>query len=508
MSQYERSYVRWFWRNNARNLLILCILLSVIPLLSYVTTNLYDGDYNKQIPFTTSLFFYAGVSLILAYCMPLYQFRYLMQKRAAELFYAMPIKKGRFFLIQFLLGACIVLVLPMLAYVCAILLSSACYAYLDACMFMVLLVGGLSFAFYSIVTYFTLKCNNLWDACAVNLGYVVAMLMLFVGVLKIAQSVVQQQLVSFSGNGEEVISQEFMLSILSLPASMIYFCSGICEAVYSSLYGAEGLWTIFREAAGVRLGYFIYWLMLGLVFACFAYRVYQKRPQEESEERTSTVQCYPVLIILVTTSLLFLCEMTYGYLQTTSIINISIVLVLYWTMVCFAKRKIHISKQMVAAFLGMCVLSYGISFVFVKSNGFGRIHEMPAEASIASASIAIELSDDGIRLEEMKDVPIQYLYMEETKKSALIDEIYAVHRMVLENIELDDSSVASAYFTFRVRYRLENGKDISRSYTVPNDCYLKMEDQLMEWIDEGLFDSSLQSSYKSYQYEQEAGSLG
>lgn len=508
MSQYERSYVRWFWRSNARNLLILCILLSVIPLLSYVTTNLYDGDYNKQIPFTTSLFFYAGVSLILAYCMPLYQFRYLMQKRATELFYAMPIKKGRFFLIQFLLGACILLVLPMLAYVCAILLSSACYAYLDACMFMVLLVGGLSFAFYGIVTYFTLKCNNLWDACAVNLGYVVAMLMLFVGVLKIAQSAVQQQLVSFSGNGEEVISQEFMLSILSLPASMIYFCSGICEAVYSSLYGEEGLWAIFREAAGVRLEYFVYWLMLGLAFVCLAYRVYQKRPQEESEERTSAVQCYPVLIILVTTSLLFLCEMTYGYLQTTSIINILIVLVLYWTMVCFAKRKIHVSKQMVAAFLGMCVLSYGISFVFVKSNGFGRITEMPAETSIASASIALELSDDGIRFEELEGVPIQYLYMEETKKKEVIDEIYAVHRMALADIELDDGSAASAYFTFRVRYRLENGKDISRSYTLPNDYYLKMKNQLLEWIDEGLFDRSLQSSYESYQHEQENGSVG
>lgn len=506
MSQYEQSYIRWFWRSNARNLLILCSILSMIPLFSYLIMNTYDGDYDKHIPFTLALFFYAGVSLLLAYCMPLYQFRYLMQKRYAELFYAMPIKKGRFFLIQFLLGLCIVLVPPMIAYVCAILCCPVYYAYLDSCLFMIVIIGCLSLSLYGIVSYFTMKCNNLWDACAVNLGYTVAMIMLFIGIMKLARATVQMKLISFSGNGEELLSQEFLLSILSIPASMIYFCSGMCEALFASMSDTKELWNTFFEAVGVNVGYLVYWLVFGLLFAYKAYRDYKKRPQEVSEDRTTAIQCYPVLIILVTTSLLFLCELTYGYMQNVSVINILIVLVLYWTMVCFAKRRIHISKKMIAAFLGMCMLSYSVSFVFVKSNGFGNIHELPRIEDVTSVNVVLlsmngdlQIPKESKQYEKYKEIPIYDLSMYSVEDALVIAEVYEKQQDIVEVLQMDKKDSSYKQYKFSISYMMEDGQSIIRSYYLDEAMFKEMQPQFVAWLDQGLYDKSLQLYARSYQ---------
>lgn len=512
MSTYEAGYIRWFWKRNLRHLLVLCVVLAMIPLACYLTTISFNTEEYQHFSFVLSLFAYAFASMILAFGMPIYLFRYLMQKRSTDLYYAMPITKGRFFLLQFLLGALCVLVLPAIAYGIALSINTPYYDSLPYTLFMILPCGGLSFALYCIVTYFTLKCNNLWDACVVNLGYLVAPLMLYVGVSSIAQSAVNLQLIGDYGSSQEILASDVLLNIVSLPATLVYFCSGMCQAVYDNGTLGESVWNVFIHAEGIHVSYILYWMVLGTVLACLAYRVYKKRPQEDSEQRTTAKQCYPALIVVVTIALLFASDISYGF-QNLSLINLAIVLILFWTMVCFAKRKVQFTKGMAVSFLGMCALANGLTFVFVSSNGFGRIHELPDISEVTSVDVRLYSADDKISVppnyklyEEFKGVLIGSISMDNIKDSEVIQDVYEVQNAIVEQIEDENFFNVRYEYEIIIIYMEEDGSRITRSYSFTESYYDELKPLIEEWMNKGYFDGSLMNA-KS-QYEQSLESAG
>lgn len=519
MNKHELAYIKWYIGSNKRNLLVISLLYLVTVTLPAI---LFPGDteeYVRMVPLAASIMTLAVMTCILSFVIAIYNYKHLMFKRSCDMYLAMPIKRSHFFYMQYFLGLLVLLIIPLLAMILAFICDPIAmevfpyYAFLIAC---ILLFCA---AQYTIYTFLTLKCNNFWDAIIVCIAYTVLPVFVLLAVSMMLDSALSQVIVGDGATTREMFDSLYACSFISVPAVLIGYISNMMNGVSEFLQerlSTDMIMTKFIEDGSTSFMFLWYWLLAGMAFFALARKNFIKRSGEEAEQQTTSKLCYPVIIILITLSLLFGSGIFTGDRHNASFSLLIITVVAYGLMNFFARRKIKVTKDMVIKFLCMLVAGYVLTYTVVFTKGFGQIHELPVYNEIQSIYIMsyfrepqeFTIPDD--RYAELVGYKIDYFNISEPlTKQKWIQKFYQLNEELIAQDEKnrDEEVDISGYISFH--YIMQDGKVLQRSYRYSragmNEIYATLQSVLDEEKDTRITKSILDSilSEKQHREKQE-----
>lgn len=467
MTAYESSYVSWYLKSNRKKLMVgFGILFVLLFLPSFMVETKIDqagsGDL-IQFPLVSQLGIVTGVCGVFSVMMPLLQFQHFMKKRSCDLYLPLPIKRNRFFVIQFVIGLCYILV-PIVMFFAIAACERNSWAFISYYAFYFLCIGSFLCALYSLITYFVVHCNSFWDALCSTLGFAFVSVFMFLSINELLSNVVMQ---SSTGayDAKEFFPMEMIGGLLSpiLASGMLLFI--LLDAFYSyQLDVTQTIWEalLSREVSWSML--IVYWLIVFVVMSLLAYRTYHRRAGEQSEQRTTAKVVYPLLIFLITSSLLFQNFFDLGMLWITVIV--------FFVLNFIAERRIVVHKHMIASFVIMALLTSGITYTLIETDVFHTIYEVPDQDAIVSTSIRMYFNDENTApLHDNQK--IQSFMSKEVEQETVISSIIALHEDLVEPYSLENSDYGIYGIDFT--YMLDNGKYINRTYALD---YKKYKDEI------------------------------
>lgn len=463
-----KAYLRYYINSNKRLLiLVFIILFLMMPFFTFNYMGLPHGSYSLD---TFYMGFIAlGVAAcaggcILSYLLPIYNFRYLYKKRSHELYFSLPIQRKHLFLYNFISGL-IVLFIPLLInYLLGyfVMLGLGFRASLNYMMIPLLFILGLSILLlvqYSIFTFLSVKCNNLIDSILVNGAYVV---MPFI-VIFAANIFFNNQLTTILGNvgasPDEFVNMGMIQMLLSMPATIYAFLAQIMISMASEMFVIDTLINNFNWL------YFLYWGVIGILCFWFGWKSFVDRKPEDAEQRTVSLFGYPVIITVITLCMiLFIMNIDSG-LVVPSII----VLVAYFCMIFFSNRKIQIRKLHVIVFTVIYLGTFGFSYLYTQTKGFGMVREFPTMTEVKKIEFDVNTSYVGdrenmlfsYRIGKNKEIYLTS-YSATLQKKDPIETIGTVQKQLSkQNVDYSEDMY---YIT--LQYKMQNGKSIYRGYNL------------------------------------------
>ena len=359
---YEKAYGKWYWKHNQRMLatyLMIVATLIIVPQLMFP----YDPQ-SSSIPLALSAYVVFALNLLMALLVPLYQFRFLFNKRSVDLYYPLPMKKTTMYWLNYGLGAILVCV-PNMIFFINLLWEQASHAYIPYYLLMMagLVLFGLSL--YALVTFFVMKCNSLWDACFAAAAVPISQLLIVSAVNGLLRNAVTE-LVNNGGSAYEFFSLSYFEGAQPVMAGFQWISASLNAFFHISQSGGNFL-TLWLQESTLNAWMLIYYLLLLIGFSDWACKTYVKRKGEDSEQQTTSKFIFPLFISLITGSLL-------AY-NITDIAYLCFTIVLFFLMNALAERKLVIKTKMIAVLAIYGISLLGIHKVLIDTNGFGRIHE-------------------------------------------------------------------------------------------------------------------------------------
>lgn len=490
MNKQIKNYMRYYLRDNKRLLfLVFIILFMMIPFLAF-NVSFLSNDVSNDGAFSIM----AAASCIggcaLSFLVPIFNMRFLFMKRSCDLYFSLPITRKDLFHMQYFSGI-LAMLLPLsinyllgsIVLIISSLLDSGIGLYTSYLLIAILLFYVVLVIFivvlYSIFTFISTICNNLIDniliaGCAVVLPFILYYVLQY-----FISNQIGQVLSGITYNGyNEFYGMNIVLQVLS-PLSVLY------TALYNivELFMVETL-----DFMGVTY-LMIYWIVVGCFAYVFAKKYFIARKQEAAEQRTTHILTYPLIIVLVTLSILLMI-MT-GNMGV--VIPTIMAFMAYCCMIFFSKRVIKLKLGNIITFIVIFAVSASFSFAFYKTNGFGRIREFPVVDNIKVAYIDVNdlIYDDDVYLlidrqigQKGKIAKVKgYHYEAKNKKDFerfIENQKYASSNR-LGDYEPDDS------YSMQMQYELKDGRTVARSYNLAatKENKKKLEELLITMIDEG-----------------------
>lgn len=486
MNKHELAYIKWYIGSNKRNLLVISLLYLVTVTLPAI---LFPGNtekYVRMVPLAASMMTLAVMTCILSFVIAIYNYKHLMFKRSCDMYLAMPIKRSHFFYMQYFLGLLALLIIPLLAMILAFICDPMAMKVFPYYAFLIAAILLFCAAQYTIYTFLTLKCNNFWDAIIVCIAYTVLPVFVLLAAYIMLNSALSQTMVGFGATTDEIFNSLYASSFISVPAVLIGYISnmmnGVSEFLQESL-SVDMIMTKFIEDGSTSFMFLWYWLLAGIVFFFLARHTFIKRSGEEAEQQTTSKICYPVIIILVTMSLLFGSGIFTGDWHNASFSLLILTIVIYGLMNFFAMRKIKVTKVMVIKFMGMIVTGLALTFVVVSTKGFGQIHELPVFDDIQAVQISVYFADaqkftiKDPRYEQLDGYEVNNVSIyEQMKTKEWIDRIYALNKDIIDHANEGDYAG-----NIEITYCMQNGKSLRRG-TIFTETYVNQLHILLQNI--------------------------
>ena len=434
---YEKAYGKWYWKHNQRMLatyLMIVATLIIVPQLMFP----YDPQ-SSSIPLALSAYVVFALNLLMALLVPLYQFRFLFNKRSVDLYYPLPMKKTTMYWLNYGLGAILVCV-PNMIFFINLLWEQASHAYIPYYLLMMagLVLFGLSL--YALVTFFVMKCNSLWDACFAAAAVPISQLLIVSAVNGLLNNAVIE-LINSGGSGSEFFSLSYFVGAQPVMAGFQWISASLNAFFQISQKGGSFL-TLWLHESTLNAGMLIYYLLILIGFSYWACKTYVKRKGEDSEQQTTSKFIFPLFISLITGSLL-----TYNI---TDIAYLCFTIVLFFLMNALAERKLVIKAKMidVLAIYGISLL--GIHKVLIDTNGFGRIHEFYETDEIRS--VRSEYHD----FSDIVENEISSIIMSVSEKDPkLIEMMVKMHHETVTKIDVHNGETVLGELI--IDYELKNG---------------------------------------------------
>lgn len=452
MNNEIRSYAKYYLRRNRKLiLLIFAILFVLMPFLLY-----NQGDYQYgigEVIQTIVLFSIAGGCL--AFLMPLLNYRFMYGKRSSDLFFSLPIKKGKLFDVQYILGLIVIFVPLIINLVLSFIIIYSRGADILLIPTIQAIIGIIFFltAQYTLFVFFAHKCNNMLDAIFINSSYLVLPAILVGSCATFFSNQVGNLVVSNAGWSEEffTILNPDIISIISLPYTAIVYAFKVFTEAYSKL----SIVSIINLFSWWML---VYWIIIMGVTYYFGRKSFIQRREEYAENRSTSLFTYPFISTAITFLLLLL---VINITDSLFILSIIIIFLIYMGMLFFANRKIKIKIKYIVIFGVMFVSVYGCSSIFNSTKGFGLIQEVPTQSEIVSVEVDYNFS---------KNVELK-IGERETEKYSGLNMVLEEENEITEMINIQKELIKdgrhglySGSIYVRYTFRLKDGKRISRSY--------------------------------------------
>ncbi|NBJ64277.1 hypothetical protein D5266_03640 [bacterium c-19] len=453
---YEKAYGKWYWKHNQRMLatyLMIAATLIIVPQLMFP----YDPQ-SSSIPLALSAYVVFALNLLMALLVPLYQFRFLFNKRSVDLYYPLPMKKTTMYWLNYGLGAILVCV-PNMIFFINLLWEQASHAYIPYYLLMMagLVLFGLSL--YALVTFFVMKCNSLWDACFAAAAVPISQLLIVSAVNGLLRNAVTE-LVNNGGSAYEFFSLSYFEGAQPVMAGFQWISASLNAFFHISQSGGNFL-TLWLQESTLNAWMLIYYLLLLIGFSDWACKTYVKRKGEDSEQQTTSKFIFPLFISLITGSLL-------AY-NITDIAYLCFTIVLFFLMNALAERKLVIKTKMIAVLAIYGISLLGIHKVLIDTNGFGRIHEFyETDEILAVRSEYHDYTDS--EESEMSSI-IMYVFQKDPKLIEMM--VKSHHESVTNNVKHNGEQALGELI---IDYELKNGKHAYRYlYFYPEDAKLIKE---------------------------------
>lgn len=463
MSAVAKLYIKHTIHRDYR-LLLLVIIVQILILQNLVMPVNLILSYAIGINPDEFLFGLDGLLVcicFMAFCIPLYQFRYLMKRNSSDLYLSLPIKREHFFDMQFLMGAGQLIVTTLVALGCSSLLSMN-FGGIVSRTVSILLLEVLGLVLYALFTWIIVKCNTLLDGILISIAYTLLPLLIMITMYLFSARIVEGILLSeIYGAGDIINSDLFFLitSFLSTPITML----AVVDT--SSLPFAADFWTM--------TCLFVFWVVLGIGFYIFAKKAYIQRKGEQSGERTKTWMAYPIMIPLFTGCLLLIVGATLD-----RVLYLMFVFIGYLVMYFFAKRSLKVTPFMIIQFLCLFFLSNGLEQIMIANNCFGNVQEVFELEEIRNDEIRITYetrsnkSDGEIDVQIQRYTSLDWHTLTEKDKQSVVD----FHKEVLTYCEVKDDEAyryrydnegVIATVSFSILAKASNNRE--RSYTIQSE---------------------------------------
>lgn len=394
LTNTELSYVNYYIKKEARlgiaTIIILALFVSGLLLpaaLVEIGLTLFGGqfDFHSGSGWESMSRVFISVC-VLAYLLPLYLFRFKMNRSGNDLYLSLPIERKRLFYVHYVIGLFYLITISLLLLIgySVFVKALSIYQITSAGSFSYILLNiyfiGLGVCLYTFFTYIVIRCYNLLDAILMELAYTLLPLLFYYAlqalIIHAAEASTAYLFLGFD-DASLLNMIELPTAVLSIPTQMnlwmLYYCSYASEAVIALelLLVAGLLWIIFAVC-------------------CFlgARRSFVRIRSEQSGQNTNAFFTYPLLIPLVSFLLLIAT-------QSEQLFSISIIFILvaYLLAHFIAYRKISFSIRKLLLFFSLAASSFLLFISLTKTNLFGALKEVPKLENVNSFTLGITQYD-------------------------------------------------------------------------------------------------------------------
>lgn len=473
MSNEIKNYIRYFFKSNRRLLFLEFVIFFMLLPFSFNQT-LMRSAVDMETRNAALLGVVGGTSVLCAmmaaFVMPIYVYRFIFKRSSSDLYFALPIKRGTLYTVQFFLGALLALI-PLYAnflinFILLCLNTSVSIGNV------LLFYGVLLILFlimFSFISFLVMKCNNLLDAVLIPGAYLILPVFIVLTAVTFLDGQGSDFFIANVNVATEMIDLEFFASMLSLPVVMIY--SVIFLALRSAWYSNVVLLLIF-----------LYWLAIGMGCFYFGRKSFMQRKEEEAQQRSTSFATYPFLIAVFTVCMMML-VFSYDTGSKSMLMTMFTILILYIVMHMFAKRTLRLKLKDFAAFIIIFLCALGFSGLFHQTKGFGLLHEVPQMHDVAFVELNYHLQPFANTEEGTESLPNQVKFNKNTYKSN--EELYQIREVqqymidqIKKGKDHDEDAQYEAYFS--IYYHMKSGKIYTRSYHLSPSLFKNVMLQLNE----------------------------
>lgn len=468
------AYIRYhIWRDRDFLILYGISLLCIFPMLALGLHN----SWNTEDSHLLMLFMFMISMFTMALLLPAYLFRFLWNRRELDLYACIGLKRKSFFTLKFLLGLGY-LMLPCVAMSITFLIMGSSWISGDFLSIMGKTVC-LSAVLYTIDVWIAVVCHSRIDAVLMIISYFVLPFLLMFSLLTLfleyANELVYCQAYDLLVEG--LLTNPLVRwigSIISVPSAIILLVFEVLiEFTSASL--PKNFWIL-------PSGAWLLWLALcGMLFVG-ARRSFVLKKAEDAQSLTKSVFMYPVIISILTLSLLLISlSMRYEPLINAPLITS---IFLYFILWFIAQRKIGIHIYHVVILAGLIILSVLTKELFLMSKGFGLIDER-IDPYVEKLKVDIHLSE----VYGDSHYVVTSSMFDQKNNAAKIEELIELQDMVIqdakENYEetdtwADDTAVnIDVIFTY-----MEDQLEYTRYYTLVVHGDSELLDKYLEQIEQ------------------------
>lgn len=435
------------------------------------------------------------ITIICAIICGLSGFFYLQSQKKVDLYHSMPLKREQLFSIVYTNG----LLIYIIPYIFNLLL---CFAILGANHFMTMEV------FLTALT--TLGINILFY-CLIYIVTVIAVML------------TGNIVISFLGTGVFCFYGTFVVSVIDEYYSRFFSSYFASDKVFDLIVGLSPIGSYINTCEMVRGGYsknlaltIVMSLVITLVLTGFAVFLYKKRPSEAAGKAMVFQVSKPIIKYALVIAISLAGGIMFMNISNRSdmawlifglIISLIISYAIIETIYNFDIRKAFSGKQ--SLLISAAVVGIIVSIFYF--DVFGYDSYIPKKGNIKTMSVDIGGLDKHLSYYDFRDKGLNQMYISAENYHMKYMEItdydaaYALAQIGIEYLSKDilednfkkSSSISKdlKFYTYKVKYTLNNGKEVYRKYNIP---ILKTRDILREVYDNVEFKKG---HYPIYQWD-------
>lgn len=329
--------------------------------------------------------------LVLAFIMPIHSFVFVFKRQSNDLYFGLPLKRSSLYMLQYGLGAVIALLPLYVNFILNTIIYSVFFpaSFPDLVSFYAVLLL-LFFCLYSLITFLVVRCNTLLDAVLIAGAYIVLPLFLYIAASIYLDGQGGAVFIADVSVINELVNVQVAAGIVSLPA----------VALYLSVYFLTGVGQIPAVSQSAEVMLVLYWMLIGAFCFWRGKKAFEKRREEDAQQRTTALCTYPFIINVITFCLLLI-ACSFGIRSLAMFTMLIVVIILYCVMKMFARRTFRLVKKEALFFVALFICTMIFSFAFRETKGFGRLQEVPDQKQIGY--VMIDLNTNSTILPEDAD---------------------------------------------------------------------------------------------------------
>ena len=481
MKMMNINYFQYLIKQHKRLLIFINVIgIIMIPFFTLMYAFNTPHDLNVFSSIMAMIF-----GFIISFLAPIYLFSFLQKKKSTNLYFSLPIKKESLFITTSLFSLFATIIPVVIDFTIAIVLTNNIGNRFFDTSFGSLILTVFQIIIYMLVTQglttcITLLCQNTFDSFVVNVAYVLAPCLLFLGLL-INASICAESIMIGQGNYASIIE------------NLIYYLSFPYTGFYQVFY------TIQNNDI-ISLIPTLYWFIIMVISYVLSYRLFIKRRAEMSENHTQSLFMYPLLIVIVTFSLILTVFnlSNNDFSDTFLIMTLAFIFVVYLIMYYVSVRKVYFNWKIPAIFILLLAGSLGFTQIYQSTQGFGTLSEYPSEEYDGKLILVTNFSKN-VKFENSE---INYMTLD-SRNGNTRQLIIQFQKEILKSGMISKDFYSDEYACISLFYSKEKNNDsVNRHYYLVDqeniNKYLKMYENLLKTIKSN-------KDYTCHHYEYQQG---